>query len=104
MGLAAIPGCATHPQKLDNAPKLETRDELLRCLGPPCRVEQKGERQVWYYQHRYWNLFALTRTTWQAQYGLDASGKVRAVEIQESSISRRLWPRTRLPEDFPEFR
>jgi hypothetical protein len=77
---------------------------LLRRLGPPLRVEQNGESQVWHYQHRYWNLFTLTWTTWQAQYSLDVAGKVRDVEIQESSSSRRLWPRTKLPEDFQEFR
>jgi hypothetical protein len=104
LGLAVTPGCATHPAKLDNAPKLTSREGLLRNLGPPLRIDQSGEFRVWHYQRRYWNLFTLTSSTWLAQYSLDATGKVREVEIAESSISRRLWPRTRLPEDFQEFR
>jgi hypothetical protein len=104
LGLAVTPGCATHPSKLDNAPKLASREELLRNLGPPLRIDQRGECQVWHYQRRYWNLFTLTSSTWLAQYSLNATGKVRDVEIQESSVSRGLWRRTSLPEDFQEFR
>ena len=104
LGLAATPGCATHPSKLDNAPKLASREELLRNLGHPLRIDQQGVCQVWHYQRRYWNLFTLTASTWLAQYSLDATGKVREVEIQESSVSRGLWRRTSLPEDFQEFR
>jgi hypothetical protein len=83
---------------------VESRSELLERLGPPLLVEHKGEGQVWHYQHRYLNVFTLTRTTWQAAYSLDADGKVHDVEIQESSSSRRLWLRAKLPDDFKEFR
>ena len=102
--LAVAQGCATRPQNLDKAPKLESRSELLKRLGPPLLVEQKGACQVWHYRHRYLNLFTLTSTIWQAEYSIDAGGKVCNVDIQESSCSRRLWRRTKLPEDFQEFR
>lgn len=102
--IGVIQGCATRPQSLDQAPKLESRSELLKRLGPPLQVEHKGDGQVWHYRHRYLNVFTLTRTTWQATYSIDADGKVCDVEIQESSSSRRLWPRTKLPDDFQDLR
>ena len=102
--LAVVQGCATRPQSLDQAPKLGNQSELLERLGLPLLVEQKGECQVWHYRHRYLNLFTLTSTIWLAEYSIDAGGKVCNVDIQESISSRRLWRRTKLPEDFQEFR
>jgi hypothetical protein len=104
LGLVVVAGCATHPAKLDRAPGLTNREELLRNLGPPLRVEPRGEVEVWHYQRRYWNLFTLTSSTWKADYKLDALGKVCDIEIAESSSSRRLWPRTKLPKGFEEFK
>jgi hypothetical protein len=102
--LAVFSGCATHPSKLDRAPSLTNREELLRNLGRPSQVQLRGEGQVWHYQGHSWNLFTLTSSTWHARYSLDATGKVCDIEIAESSASRWLWRRTKLPKGFEEFR